>query len=354
MWKNVALAIAALALAATLAQHQIALNKLRSELAALPRQDNSAASNEPTRERTAGERSVDGRLSQRLAELEQSVAQLTRASDYLMERGQLPLATNRLEDIARKFSDPNLSDAERLQVMRLLRRNGGFTEETAALAAKWIPGITNANLREDALDQLFGATNAVLREPLMRLAVNDPDSDVRQRATRNLRGFMTDPEVEAHLWEQMQNDPDDDVRDEARDSLIEGVLSEARFTAMRGVIANPNSSVEQITVAWRAIVEAERQTPEMANSLAQLALNTKDPKQLVSLYEAFEDWDSAFIAPLINGLQNPNPRVRERAAETLGDNAASNPAAKQWLHFIAENDPDPIVSREAFERLDED
>ena len=121
-------------------------------------------------------------------------------------------------------------------------------------------------------------------------------------------------------------------------------MTEPRLAAMRELIANPQSSIEDAAVAWSALGEAGKKTPEMANQMAQFAYNTQDPKQLLKLFDAFDDHnDPAFIAPLIHYLQDPNPIIREHAAEALRD-YRSNPTAAQWLDFLT-NDPDPIVSR---------
>jgi hypothetical protein len=122
-------------------------------------------------------------------------------------------------------------------------------------------------------------------------------------------------------------------------------MTETRLATMRDLIANPQSSVEDVAVAWSAVGEAGQKTPEMANNLAQLAYKTQDPKQLLQLFDAFDDHnDPSFIAPLVHHLQDPNPVIREHAAEALRD-YRSHPTAKQWLDFLAANDPDPIVSR---------
>ena len=345
MWKNIGITFAVFTVIVVLAHQEVSLRRLHSELATIPRgvEQPAAQLAEPSRRRNVESR-PDPNLDLRLAELEKTVAELARASDYLMDRGQLPLATNKIEDLARKFLDAGSTDAERLQALRLLRRNRALTDEMATFAATWIPGITNSNLREDALEQLGGATNAILREPLMRLAMNDTDADVREQAVENLRRFVADPQVEAQLWQAMRNDPDPDVREQAQEALTEGAMTDARLATMRELIGNPQSSVDDVTLAGEAIGEAGKKTPEDANQLAQLAYKTQDPKQLLKLFDAFDDHnDPAFIAPLIHYLQDPNPIIREHAAEALRD-YRSNPTASQWLDFLT-NDPDPLVSR---------
>ena len=80
-------------------------------------------------------------MLQRLGALEQTVAQLVRNSEYLMERGQLPLTTNKLGDLFAKFTDATVPDRDRLQALRLLRRSGGITEEALSHAINSVARI---------------------------------------------------------------------------------------------------------------------------------------------------------------------------------------------------------------------
>ena len=95
---------------------------LRIQLAGL-KQDSSSVS-APERPRSALR--PNDNLSQRVAHLEQTVNQLARVSDYLMERGQIPLATNKVGDLLARLGDVSASDAERLRALRLLRRKPGI------------------------------------------------------------------------------------------------------------------------------------------------------------------------------------------------------------------------------------
>jgi len=348
--------LASLAIGGALAIQHHATRRVASDLAAL-RQELAAVEtprpsggqvNFSARERLASSGNVG--LQQRLAALEQAVAQFTRASDYLMERGQLPLATNKLGDLFSKLSDASASDRDRLQALRLLRRNKALTDEVVPHALSLLQGATNANVREDILEQLGGLTNAALRGPLLALAARDADADVRQRAVENLRRFAADPEVEAQLW-QATKDADGDVRDEARKAIIEGPVSEARLAALRERATNPSSSIDDRAVAWEALREAKQNAPEVSAALAQLAQTTQDSQERLSLFRTFDDHsDPAFVPALVQGLQDPNPLVRERAADALSD-FRSDANIQQWLRYVADNDVDPTVRREAFRVL---
>jgi hypothetical protein len=297
-------------------------------------------------------RSEDQQWNRRLAALEESVGELGRATDYLVERGQLPLGTNKLEELQKKFLDASASDRDRLQALRMLRRNRGFTEEVAQFASGWLQNLTNSELKRDVLQQLQGATNPVLREPLLHMAAMDPNRGVREQAVENLSRFVTDPQVEARLWDTMKNDPSPDVREQAQDALLAGPLSDTRMAGLRQRALNPDSSIEERTTALRALQRGRADVSDIAASLAQAVQQTPDPLERVRIFRAFDNTsDPAFVPPLVQGLQDPNPVVREEAADALS-HYRSDPTIQQWLRYLAENDVDPQVRREAFRALE--
>ena len=69
------------------------------------------------------------------------------------------------------------------------------------------------------------------------------------------------------------------------------------------------------------------------------------------LFQAFEGVNDPNLMPtLVHGLQDPNPVVRENAADALGS-FASDPRIKEWLNHVIQNDADPRVKREAMQAL---
>jgi HEAT repeat protein len=323
---------------------------LRQQLASAPAASTSAEEINPSR-RLSRPADGDASLPQRLAALERSVAQLSRASDYLMERGQLPLGANKLEDLSAKLADASAGERDRLQALRLLRRNRSLTDEAVQHAVSLLQSATNAGVREDVIEQLEGLTNAALRAPLLALAATDASGDVRERAVENLRPFGNDPQVEAQLWQSLLNDSNDDVRSEAWEALVESPKSEAQLAALRERALNPNSGLEERAVAWEALHEAKQNDPNVSAMLAQLAQTTQDPAERLRLFRAFDQAnDPAFVPPLVQGLQDANPFVRERAADALSD-FRSDPSIQQWLRHVADNDADSGVRREALSAL---
>ena len=126
------LMLAVLLLTGALALEHLHARRIASRLAALQAElaapVEAAVPDEQRREvpTPSGNNSA---ILRRLATLEQTIAQLARNSDYLMERGQLPIATNKMADFLAKLSDITANDRDRLQALRLLRRNGGIGDE---------------------------------------------------------------------------------------------------------------------------------------------------------------------------------------------------------------------------------
>ena len=357
--KLVVLGFAAIVVGVLWAAHSV--RQLRSEMAAMRQQlaeMSSRATGEadipPSRRNMDVRRSVaDRSVSRRIEELEQAVAQLVRASDYLMERGQLPLGANKAEDLMRLLGDATAADRDRLRALGLIRRNGTMSDEVVQQTLAWLQSSTNAGTRRELVQQLRGVTNAAVKGPLLGMMSAEPNSNVREEAAENLRRFVNDPAVESALWNAALNDPDGEVREEAEDALREGPASEARLAALRARATNPKATLDEQLVALDALRNAKAPTSDIIASMADLAHNSQDPLQRTKLFEAFDDIDDpATKAPLVHGLQDPSPLVREQAADALSRHSA-DPAVREWLQYIASNDPDPQVRREAFQALQE-
>ena len=294
---------------------------------------------------------ADEELNERVGVLEKTVAQLTAASEHLMSRGQLPLADHKRAELEQKVMDLSASDRDRLQALRLLRRNGSLSEAMVQQTLSWLKIATNNGLREDLVQQLGSATNSLLREPMIKLATSDPNSDVRERAIQNLRGAVSDPQVEALLWNLARTDTDGDVREEAEEALREAPMTDARRTDMRARALDPNSSLDDRLLAVQVLRESGDAASEATAALAQLAQASKDPRERARVFEAFDgSTDPNMKLPLVHGLSDPDPLVRERAADALSG-YKTDPAIVEWLKHVAANDADPRVRREASQAL---
>jgi len=338
-------------IAATAIQHQ-ATRRLQSDVAALRQQlvapEPAAPESEAPRDPLSS--AANAAMLQRLGALEQTVAELVRNSEYLMERGQLPLATNKVGAFFAKFTDATAPDRDRLQALRLLRRSGGITEEALSQAIDWAQSSTNANTRDEVLSALEGLTNSVLRDPLLAFALNDPNPSVREQAVDSLRRFVNDPSIEAQLW-KMINDPD--AGRTAIQGILDGPKTAERMAALQERASNPSSSLEERIVAWRALRTSDQDPSEVSATLAQMAQTSQDPLERVRLIRAFDDAvnrptsrDAVFLPPLMQGLQDPSPLVREQAARALRDFGADQ-TVQTSLRWAAENDPDSGVRKEA-------
>ena len=361
MGKSITLGIILLALAAGVAWQQKAIRDLRADAIGASGQaavvsDTSAvgADNSPVQPSRMSIRAArgavqtdSGNLSERVTTLEGVVARLQQDSEYLMARGQLPLAAEKLEEIRRKLADANLPDRDRLQALRLLRRNNAMSDDVVQSALNWLQTATNSALREDLVEQFEDATNSILREPLIKLATTDTNPDVREQAVDSLRRFASDPQVEALLWNLVRNDADGGVREDAEDALIDAPMTEARVASLRAKAIDPQSTLDERLLAVRALRNSREGAPDVTAALAQYAQTTQDPSERARVFDAFDGRsDPNMKLPLVYGLQDPNPIVRERAADALSG-YQTDPVIVDWLRHVAANDADPRVRDEA-------
>ena len=362
MWKLIGVGICLVALTAIALWQGQMIRELRKQAPATeqrqPRQsvmpDSAPAPMAPRRQPVTRATAVaDNGLGERVTALERTVAQLSAASEYLMSRGQLPLATNKIAELEQKLMDPSAPERDRLQALRLLRRNGALSDAVVQHTLSWIQNATNNGLREDLVQQLANSTNSLLREPMIQLATTDPHPDVREEAVQSLRRMVTDPQVEALLWNLVRNDADGGVREEAEEALREGPMTDARRTAMRARALDPNSSLDDRLLAVQSLREAGDAASEATVALAQFAQASQDPSERARVFGAFDgSSDPHMKLPLVYGLQDPNPLVRERAADALSG-YKSDPAIIEWLRHVADNDADPRVRREASQALND-
>jgi hypothetical protein len=337
----------------------VSIKRLESELALIRRQLEGAPvppaagdASQPAARKKQGDSPPSGAaLAQRVAELERAVTRLTKSSDYLMERGTLPLGEEQLADLYSRLRDPNATDEAKLQALRLLRRNRAMNDDTVNHALAWLQSVTDPRTKRELLRQLDGVTNAALKAPLLGLLARETNGAVRQEAIENLRPFVNDPEVETRLW-QLLKDPDADVREEAEEALRRGPISETRAVALRQRALDPLAPLDARLTAMRALRDANLKAPEVTSALVELAKTAQDPLERAKLFSALDGSDDpALMLPLVNGLQDPNPVVREKAADALSELAKKEPAIQQWLRYVAENDADPRVRREALRAL---
>ena len=226
-----------------------------------------------------------------------------------------------------------------------------MNETEVAAAVSWLNSATNSGLREDILNQLEGATNSALQSPLMQLALSDADEDVRGQAVDNLGRFAADPQVEAMLWNILSKDQSDSVREEAANALARLPVTDARRVALEKLALDPNASLDTRLVALQALQRANAGTPDTLAAVAQVAHASENPAERARWFDAFDGInDPVLKTPLVHGLQDPNPEVRERAADALST-FRSDPAVLEWLQYIAKNDVDPQVRREALRAM---
>src|ERR1044071_6104546 len=291
-------------------------------------------------------------LEGRLLELEKAVGELSQAADQLRDRGQLPLTPDRLESLYSRFADPGAKDEDRLRALGLLRRNRALTDQVVNQAIDWLQTASDPRVKRELLKQLDGATNAALKAPLLGVASQQDDARLRREAVENLRSFADDPQVESLLWQRLSSDPEEKVREEAAKALRKGPLTDARANGLRERALNSDAPLEERVTALRGLHDRGVAAPEVTAALGDLAQNTQDPIERAKLFRAFEGVNSPELkVPLVYGLQDANPVVRQEAAGALKD-FSSDPAVEQWRRSVAGNDADPKVRREAFKALE--
>jgi len=290
-------------------------------------------------------------FNQRLLALENTISHLTPATNRAPSRGQGAVTATMLEELRRKLLDPAMADKDRLQALRLLRRNKGMDDAVLQSALSWLQSSQDGDTRREILQHLDGYTNAALRQPLLDLAMSSADAKTRQEAVENLRHFMADAEVEKQLWDSMQKDPDPKVRERAEEALREGPMTAERTARLQQRAMDPQADLNQRLTAMRALVKGGADGAEAAASIVALAQNTQDPVARANIYRAVDGVrDPRLLPPLLGGLQDPSPDVRQEATEALSK-FASDPNIRQWLEYVAQSDADPKVKREAFQAL---
>jgi HEAT repeat protein len=356
--RRIGLLLGALAVVGVVVAQYAQMNRFRAELATLRAElrgtDDAPVTVSPTSgsQRITGASDRTAGLHARLANLEQSIAYLTKATDSLMERGMIPPSEERLAELQQRFFDPSASDQDRLRSLRLLKRNQPqLSNEIVTQALSMLQTSTNVGSRRDLLRQLDGVTNAAMKGPLLAMLDSETTGNVRENLIDVLSEFAGDAAVEAKLWELAINDPDEDVREEAQDALREGSATPERVAKLQQKALSADASIDERLISMRALREANVPMPEVISEMANLAQNSPDPVTRAKLFEAFDGInDQNLMAPLVNGLQDPNPVVRESAADALSS-FASDPRIQEWLNHIIQNDADPRVKREAHQAL---
>jgi HEAT repeat protein len=298
-------------------------------------------------DRTAG-------LHGRLANVERTLADIAKATESLMDRGMVPPTEERLAQIQQRFFDPNVPDAERIRSLRMLKRGQSqLSDEIVTQALTMLQSSTNGNTRRQLLQQLDGVTNAAMKGPLIAILDSETSGNVREELVDVLGGFASDPAVDAKLWQLAMNDPDGEVREQAEEALTDGPATPERVQSLREKASNPNASLDERLLSLRALREANAQAPEVIADMANLAQTSTDPVERAKLFRAFDGInDPNLMSPLVHGLQDPNPVVRESAADALSSFAA-DPRIQEWLNHVIANDADPRVKREAFAALEQ-
>lgn len=299
-----------------------------------------------------GNAGVTAGIQARLAALEHTVGEFTKAADLLMERGMIPPNEEKLAELQQRFFDPTLSDEERLKIFQLIRRGEGMSDAVLTQSLAMLQSSTNGNFKTALLQGFNGLTNEILKQPLLAMLQSETNQQFRGQVVLALSKFTQDPAIEAKLWEMALNEPDTGVRNRAVNAVTRGTPpTPERIAKMNQIVADPNASLDERLLSFRGLRIAKAHTPEMVNELATMAENTTDPVAKAKLLGSFNGLtEPSLMLPLVNGLQDPDPVVRQKAADSLG--TYTDPRVQQWLEHVVKNDTDEAVRREAHRALE--
>jgi HEAT repeat protein len=211
---------------------------------------------------------------------------------------------------------------------------------------------TNNNFKQQILQGFSGLTNSTLKQPLFAMLQTETDNNVRSQLVNALRSYTDDPVIESKLWEMAINDPDASVRNRARDAVTRNApATPERIARLSQTTRDPNASLDDRLLSFRALRIAKAHTPEMVTELAALADSTTDPVAKAKLLKSFNGLtEPGLMLPLVNSLQDPDPVVRRNAADSLG--SYSDPRVVEWLEHMVKNDTDEAVRKEAHRALE--
>src|SRR5688572_1600034 len=292
-------------------------------------------------------------LHARIAHLERSMEEFHKGAEFLMDRGMLPPSEAKLAELQQKFLDPNTSDDERMKLLGLMRRNNQVSVEIVAHSLSMLQNSTNVNMKRALLQSFDGLTNASLKQPLFAMLETEGDNDTRAQLVNALRRFTDDPAVESKLWDLALNDPNKAVRDRAREAVTRNApVTPERLDRLSQTTQNPNASLDERLLSFRALRLAKAHTPEMVNEFAAMAASTTDPIARAKLFGSFNGLtDPNLLSPLVHGLQDGDPIVRMKAVDALG--SFPDPRVAEWLTHLLQNDADAGVKREAHLALEQ-
>lgn len=343
-----------------LAIQQRSLHKLRGEVTGLrDTVEASAASPSPTpapaptRARPAPVTTDSTAVTQRLLALEDAVLRLDNSAGYLMDRGQLPPSEGKLAEYRLLFLNAEARTRDRLNALRLLRRNQGLTPEVLQAAAAWMLLDADSSTTRSLLEILSGVSNDALFNATYQLAAGNKDNRVREMAIRNLPSFVSHPEVETLLRTLATSEPNPDLRRQAAGALARLPMNERRLFDLRQQALDLNAPLDQRALSLQLMQQARADVSDVALSLAQSAQVEADKARRLQYLQVFDDvTHPAFLPSIVQAVQDTDPDIRIRATDTLRD-YRNDPTALQWLQYLAQSDPDERVRREAaqaFER----
>jgi hypothetical protein len=329
------------------------INRLQREVSALHSQPTAVSYGSGLGAPSARLEASIENLEYRLQRLEFASTEFSGVIEVLQKQGDLPLQAETIASLKVQLQNPDATDQDRFRALRLLRGTQNLSDDLFYDVLAWLQTATNAHTRRTLVSRLKDFPNADYRQPLLELLDKEDSLAVRYQIIASLHPFRGDSQVEDRLWQLSQNDPDRRLRELALQELAKGQLTSERIAALQANAMRPDLPLEDQLQAFRTLRNAQAISPAVLDKWIDLAGRAEDPSRRAKILSALDGvTDERIKVPLVQGLQDPSPVVRERAAHILGRFAHSDARIREWLIYVSQNDSDPEVQREAHRMLE--
>ncbi len=158
-------------------------------------------------------------LGERLAYLEAGMKQWLVFQQKMMLEGEIEASPELVAAMKQQVLNPNASEADRLQALRILRRNDERSPEVVASMIQMASTTESPRVRADIFRQMEGVEDPAFGQTLLQFAANDPNAMVREEAVESMEAFVSDPRYLEALTLIAEQDASDEVRVEAYEVL---------------------------------------------------------------------------------------------------------------------------------------
>jgi HEAT repeat protein len=252
-------------------------------------------------------------------------------------------------DLLKDLIDPAADIAEE----RIFQLSSLGSDDLASLSAIWdqIPLDRRRGLVA-GLEELAADDPLLFFEEIGKIAINDPDADVRVFAIR-LTALEEAPAFAATLIELLEKDPHFEVRAGAAFALGKyvylGEIEEIPYAVYRkveSVLMDAHRGDEQVMVRQRALEAISFSSREEVNALIEDAYNRDDEDwQQSAVFAMGASANARWTRQVTESLASESPVLRYEAARAAGK--LNIVELKDDLFELAQNDADEEVRQAA-------